>query len=301
MRAPPLPLLLLGLLLHRGSPFHVGGQRTPSHAKRRAVGAGFVRAQATPPGLEGASKLLTKLLTDAYSRMKANPDEPIRLKMFNFTAGGKHAREVVGDDVISYLTLPVEEYALFDAKMMRRVDGETFELSVPLGGLPSASNLQLCPTVRVRVTQDTPNSLTFGSVSTAAAGPDARRRRVTAASPPRRRRVAAASPPLDVIAAQATPVVDGEGRLMGMLKYRDVVKAAQAGKGSQQVKAWMRRDVVTLPETMPLSEVEAVLIAKQAGRLPVVDRAGVLRGLVTRTDVLRQHKLYGEQLTRRVA
>jgi predicted transcriptional regulator len=45
---------------------------------------------------------------------------------------------------------------------------------------------------------------------------------------------------------KAAPVVDGSGKLLGMLKYRDVMKAAQAGKGSQRVKSWMRRDTITV-------------------------------------------------------
>jgi len=107
---------------------------------------------------------------------------------------------------------------------------------------------------------------------------------------------------------KAMPVMEeeeeGEGvltrQLLGMLKYRDVVKAAQASKGQQQVKAWMRRDPVTVFEDTPFTELEEVLMDKQAGRLHVVDREGRLLGLVTRTDILRQHKLYS-QTERRVS
>ena len=43
---------------------------------------------------------------------------------------------------------------------------------------------------------------------------------------------------------------------------------------------------------------QAALVT-EGGRLPVVDEEGKLLGLVTRTDVLRQHKLY-DGLNRRV-
>ena len=76
-----------------------------------------------------------------------------------------------------------------------------------------------------------------------------------------------------------------------------MVKAAQAGKGEQQVKAWMRREVVTVLEETPLRELEAILM-EEAGRLPVVDREGMLVGLITRTDVLRHQGLYGPDLGR---
>ena len=102
------------------------------------------------------------------------------------------------------------------------------------------------------------------------------------------------------IEKKATPVVDSAGVLRGMLKYRDVVKAAQAGKGTQQVKAWMRREVSTVLEDTPFTDLEMAL-EKQTGRLPVVDGDGKLMGLVTRTDVLRHHKLYSRELDRRVA
>ena len=96
---------------------------------------------------------------------------------------------------------------------------------------------------------------------------------------------------------KALVCVDADGVLRGMLKFRDVVKAAQAGKGEQQVKAWMRREVVTVLEETPLRELEAILM-EEAGRLPVVDREGMLVGLITRTDVLRHQGLYGPDLGR---
>ena len=100
---------------------------------------------------------------------------------------------------------------------------------------------------------------------------------------------------------KATPVVDEAGMLMGMLKYRDVVKAAQANKAEQKVNAWMRRtqEITTVREATSFEELERVLIEDSVGRLPVVDSGGKLLGLVTRTDVLRQHNLYGS-MNRRV-
>ena len=122
-----------------------------------------------------------------------------------------------------------------------------------------------------------------------------------------------------------------DGMLLGMLKYRDVVKAAQQGKGGQHVKAWMRREVdpckscksqqfaslygeeapcdrdgcliwqvvKVLAETT-FAELEAAMTEGQPGRIPVVDRDGRMLGIVTRTDLLRQSELYGS-MQRRVA
>lgn len=95
------------------------------------------------------------------------------------------------------------------------------------------------------------------------------------------------------IAKKAVPVIDDERKLMGMLKFSDVVKAEQAGKGQQLVKVWMRRDVVTIAPEAKFDKVEQLIIDTGSGRLPVTDENGVLLGLVTRTDVLRQHRMYG--------
>jgi len=91
---------------------------------------------------------------------------------------------------------------------------------------------------------------------------------------------------------KSTPVVDADGKFSGTLKYNAVVKAAKAGKSQQQVKAWMRREGVTVKGDTPLDDLERVMESEGAGRLPVVSDEGKLLGLVTRTDVLRERKLY---------
>lgn len=91
---------------------------------------------------------------------------------------------------------------------------------------------------------------------------------------------------------KGVPVVGASGELLGALKYKDVVKAAQAGKAAQRVKAWMRRQVVTISADMPFHELEEFLISRSIGRLPVVAEDGRLMGIITRTDILRQHNLY---------
>ena len=98
------------------------------------------------------------------------------------------------------------------------------------------------------------------------------------------------------IQRKGVPVADSAGRLMGTLKFRDVVKAAQTGKAQQLVNAWMRREVPTVTPDMPFTELEEFLIERSIGRVPVVDDSGRLLGLITRTDVLRQHNLYKHNL-----
>ena len=101
---------------------------------------------------------------------------------------------------------------------------------------------------------------------------------------------------MDRLSKKAIPVLDEHRKLLGMLKYRDVVKAAQASKGGQKVKSWIRREVVTVAKHTPLAEIEAALVNGQTGRLPVVDDNQTLLGLVTRTDVLRHQNLYPQSI-----
>ena len=62
-----------------------------------------------------------------------------------------HTRDIAGAELVDYMNLPVESFALYDAELMRRIDADTFELRLPLRG--SAGGLDLMqPTMRVRVT-----------------------------------------------------------------------------------------------------------------------------------------------------
>lgn len=79
-----------------------------------------------------------------------------------------------------------------------------------------------------------------------------------------------------------------------LVRYRDPVKAAQSGKGQQQAKAWMRKELLTVGLEMPFNELEALLLEGSTGRLHVVDDDNHLLGLVSRTDMLRQYNLYAK-------
>ena len=95
---------------------------------------------------------------------------------------------------------------------------------------------------------------------------------------------------------KSAPVVDSmTHRFRGSLKLNDIIKAMRSGRSDEKLRGMMRSVVTTvLPET-PLADLEEILVNKGVGRLPVVDDEGILVGMVTRTDVLRQHKLYDEE------
>ena len=85
-----------------------------------------------------------------------------------------------------------------------------------------------------------------------------------------------------------------EGKFRSSIKYNDLIKASRAGRTSEKLKGMIRPSLQTvLPETT-LEKLEDLLVNKNIGRIPVVDDDGIFVGMITRTDILRQHKLYGE-------
>lgn len=80
------------------------------------------------------------------------------------------------------------------------------------------------------------------------------------------------------------PVVDGGGRLRGVLTRSDMIRALQAaGPGSPVLEA-MQREVATVPHRAPL---EQAMIAMQqsSGPVGVLDGAGRLLGLLTQENL----------------
>lgn len=59
------------------------------------------------------------------------------------------------------------------------------------------------------------------------------------------------------------------------------------------VKAWMKQHIKTVEASLTMAEVEAILLENDVGCIPVVqDGTKKLVGMVTRTDLLRQHRYY---------
>lgn len=110
-------------------------------------------------------------------------------------------------------------------------------------------------------------------------------------------------------ALRALPVVDAEGRVVGIITDGDLLsrgattlplrlqqilplgeRAAQmAALEAQPQRAadLMTRDPITLPATTPLARAAAIMADHNLKRLPVVDAAGQLVGMVSRYDLLK--------------
>ena len=125
---------------------------------------------------------------------------------------------------------------------------------------------------------------------------------------------------------RALPVVDEDNEVIGLVTYKEVAAAKQRLFNKEQkrlrrekeadekgvkipyderkakerqknngstVKGWMLQHVRVVEDTMTIAEVEAILLETDVGCIPVVAEGTMkLIGMLTRTDLLRQHRYY---------
>ncbi len=80
------------------------------------------------------------------------------------------------------------------------------------------------------------------------------------------------------------PVVDGEGRPLGVLSKTDLLRGIDP---RATVADAMSRKVLTVPESAPVSETAALLAFEGVHRAPVLSPEGRVVGVVTILDILR--------------
>jgi IMP dehydrogenase len=84
------------------------------------------------------------------------------------------------------------------------------------------------------------------------------------------------------------PIVDGDGRLIGIITNRDLQFERNL---DQPIRGAMTKDkLVTAPIGTDLDEAERILARHRIEKLPVVDEKGVLKGLITVKDIFKRRE-----------
>ena len=85
------------------------------------------------------------------------------------------------------------------------------------------------------------------------------------------------------------PIVDGSGKLIGIITNRDLQFERELDRPIRD--AMTKEKLVTAPVGTTLDEAERILAKHRIEKLPVVDKQGVLKGLITIKDIFkrRQH------------
>ncbi len=84
------------------------------------------------------------------------------------------------------------------------------------------------------------------------------------------------------------PVVDHENKLMGIITNRDLRFEPNEKQGVSEIMT--KENLVTAPVGTKLENAERILQKHKIEKLPVVDRNGVLRGLITFKDIQKKKK-----------
>jgi IMP dehydrogenase len=87
------------------------------------------------------------------------------------------------------------------------------------------------------------------------------------------------------------PIVDGQGRLIGIITNRDLQFERNLDQPLRE--AMTKENLVTAPVGTSLDDAERILAKHRIEKLPVVDAQGVLKGLITVKDIFkrREHPL----------
>ncbi len=84
------------------------------------------------------------------------------------------------------------------------------------------------------------------------------------------------------------PIVDGDGKLAGILTNRDLRFEKDLTKKTEEVMT--SANLVTAKRGISMSEAEDILQANKIEKLPVVDDDGYLKGLITFRDIKKLHE-----------
>ncbi|RPI94431.1 MAG: CBS domain-containing protein, partial [Spirochaetales bacterium] len=81
------------------------------------------------------------------------------------------------------------------------------------------------------------------------------------------------------------PVVDGDGRLSGIITLRDIMKGRKASQMHAPVRGYMTKKTITGTECTTVRELEDIFFRRGVGQIPIV-KGDAIVGIITRTDYL---------------
>jgi len=84
------------------------------------------------------------------------------------------------------------------------------------------------------------------------------------------------------------PVIDPQGKLIGMITNRDLRFESNLNQPVQQIMT--RENLVTAPLGTTLEKAEAILQQNKIEKLPVIDKSGKLIGLITFKDIQKKKR-----------
>ncbi|WP_243669544.1 CBS domain-containing protein [Vulcanisaeta sp. JCM 16161] len=85
---------------------------------------------------------------------------------------------------------------------------------------------------------------------------------------------------------RALPVIDGEGKIVGLITTSEIARAYYEGNLNARVEDYVRRDVPTIDKEADIYDAMRLMTVNKIGRLIVVS-GGKPVGIITRTDILQ--------------
>ena len=92
---------------------------------------------------------------------------------------------------------------------------------------------------------------------------------------------------------KGTPVLDNEGKLLGIITLTDVLKINTDKRATIRVSSVMTKELVTTIPDESLYAAFGKMANNQIGRLPVVGQGDIIKliGIITREDVWRVYNI----------
>lgn len=88
------------------------------------------------------------------------------------------------------------------------------------------------------------------------------------------------------------PVIE-KNKVIGLIRRRDVDKALKHGFSNAKVSVYMNKNIIFAGENTTIDELKKLILENDTGRIIIIDSNNSLRGIVSRSDILRsiyEHK-----------